>query len=162
IRARIEIREDDETLVATIAGGELGLVIGKHGQTIDAIQYLVNAIVWRGQGDDRKQVVIDAAGYRARREAALASLAVRSAARAAQRTGGRGAGRGGAGGRVGSRGREGARLAARGGRVVPAAGGARRRSDPLRRSERRARAGRAGCGAARRGARRIPSRPARP
>ena len=62
IRARIEIREDDETLVATIAGGELGLVIGKHGQTIDAIQYLVNAIVWRGQGDDRKQVVIDAAG----------------------------------------------------------------------------------------------------
>jgi spoIIIJ-associated protein len=83
IRARIEIREDDETLVATIAGGELGLVIGKHGQTIDAIQYLVNAIVWRGQGDDRKQVVIDAAGYRARREATLDSLAVRSAERAA-------------------------------------------------------------------------------
>jgi spoIIIJ-associated protein len=83
IRARIEIREDDETLVATIAGGELGLVIGKHGQTIDAIQYLINAIVWRGQGDDRKQVVIDAAGYRARREATLDSLAVRSAERAA-------------------------------------------------------------------------------
>src|SRR5206468_11002228 len=49
IRARVEIREDDETLVATIAGGELGLVIGKHGQTIDAIQYLINAILWRGQ-----------------------------------------------------------------------------------------------------------------
>jgi len=83
IRARIEIREDDETLVATIAGGELGLVIGKHGQTIDAIQYLINAIVWRGQGDDRKPVVIDAAGYRARREATLDSLAVRSAERVA-------------------------------------------------------------------------------
>ena len=83
IRARIEIQEDDETLTATIAGGELGLVIGKHGQTIDAIQYLINAIVWRGQGDDRKQVVIDAAGYRARREATLDSLAVRSAERAA-------------------------------------------------------------------------------
>ena len=83
IRARIEIREDDETLVATIAGGELGLVIGKHGQTIDAIQYLINAIVWRGQGDERKPVVIDAAGYRARREATLDSLAVRSAERAA-------------------------------------------------------------------------------
>jgi spoIIIJ-associated protein len=82
IRARIEIREDDETLLATIAGGELGLVIGKHGQTIDAVQYLINAIVWRGQGDDRKQVVIDAAGYRARREATLDSLAVRSAERA--------------------------------------------------------------------------------
>ncbi len=83
IRARIEIREHDETLVATIAGGELGLVIGKHGQTIDAIQYLINAIVWRGQGDERKPVVIDAAGYRARREATLDSLAVRSAERAA-------------------------------------------------------------------------------
>jgi len=83
IRARIEIQEDDETLTATIAGGELGLVIGKHGQTIDAIQYLINAIVWRGQGDDLKQVVIDAAGYRARREATLDSLAVRSAERAA-------------------------------------------------------------------------------
>ena len=83
IRARIEIREDDGTLVATIAGGELGLVIGKHGQTIDAIQYLINAIVWRGQGDERKPVVIDAAGYRARREATLDSLAVRSAERAA-------------------------------------------------------------------------------
>ena len=82
IRARIEIREDDETLVATIVGGELGLVIGKHGQTIDGIQYLINAIVWRGQGDDRKQVTIDAAGYRARREATLDSLAVRSAERA--------------------------------------------------------------------------------
>ena len=83
IRARIDIREDDETLLATIAGGELGLVIGKHGQTIDAIQYLINAILWRGQDDDRKPVVIDAAGYRARREATLDSLAVRSAERAA-------------------------------------------------------------------------------
>jgi spoIIIJ-associated protein len=83
IRARIEIREDDETLLATIAGGELGLVIGKHGQTIDAIQYLINAILWRGQDDERKPVVIDAAGYRARREATLDSLAVRSAERAA-------------------------------------------------------------------------------
>jgi spoIIIJ-associated protein len=83
IRARIEIQEDDETRVATIAGGELGHVIGKHGQTIDAIQYLINAIVWRGQGDERKPVVIDAAGYRARREATLDSLAVRSAERAA-------------------------------------------------------------------------------
>jgi spoIIIJ-associated protein len=83
IRAQIEIREDDETLLATIAGGELGLVIGKHGQTIDAIQYLINAILWRGQDDERKPVVIDAAGYRARREATLDSLAVRSAERVA-------------------------------------------------------------------------------
>jgi spoIIIJ-associated protein len=82
VRARIEIHEDDEILTATIAGRELGLVIGKHGQTIDAIQYLANAIVWRGRGDERKPVVVDAAGYRARRQASLDSLATRSAEQA--------------------------------------------------------------------------------
>jgi len=82
VRARIELREDEESLVASVVGRELGLVIGKHGQTIDAIQYLVNAIIWRGQTDDRKPVVVDAAGYRARREATLDALAVRNAERA--------------------------------------------------------------------------------
>ena len=80
--ARVELREDDEHLVATVSGRELGLVIGKHGQTIDSIQYLVNAIVWREHGEERKPVVIDAAGYRARREATLSTLAARSAERA--------------------------------------------------------------------------------
>jgi spoIIIJ-associated protein len=82
VSARVELREDDESLVATVAGRELGLVIGKHGQTIDAIQYLINAIVWRSQGDERKPVVVDAAGYRERREATLSTLAMRSAERA--------------------------------------------------------------------------------
>src|SRR5438132_202517 len=59
VASRVELREDDESLVATVAGRELGLVIGKHGQTIDAIQYLVNAIVWRAHGDERKPVVVD-------------------------------------------------------------------------------------------------------
>jgi spoIIIJ-associated protein len=81
VRGRVEISEDDESLQATVVGRELGLVIGKHGQTIDAIQYLVNAIVWRGHGDDRKPVVVDAAGYRARRDATLEGLAVRNAER---------------------------------------------------------------------------------
>ena len=82
VQAQISLREDEESLVASLGGRELGLVIGKHGQTIDAIQYLVNAIVWRGQTDGRKHVVVDAAGYRARREATLEALAVRSAERA--------------------------------------------------------------------------------
>ena len=82
VSAAVEIDEDDETVTATLVGRELGLVIGKHGQTIDAIQYLVNAIVWRGRGDERKAVVVDAAGYRARREASLSALARRSAERA--------------------------------------------------------------------------------
>jgi len=82
VSARIDIEENDETVTATLVGRELGLVIGKHGQTIDAIQYLANAIVWRGRGDERKAVVVDAAGYRARREATLSALAKRSADRA--------------------------------------------------------------------------------
>jgi spoIIIJ-associated protein len=82
VRAHVEFREEDETVVATLTGRELGLVIGKHGQTIDAIQYLVNAIVWRLHGDERKPIVVDAAGYRARRQASLDALAVRHAEQA--------------------------------------------------------------------------------
>ncbi len=77
----VSIREDDESLMAMLTGPDLGLVIGKHGQTIDAIQYLASAIVWRGQGD-RKSVVVDAAGYRDRRRASLEQLADRAAGEA--------------------------------------------------------------------------------
>ena len=86
VSARIEIDEREETVTATVVGRELGLVIGRHGQTIDAIQYLANAIVWRGRGDERKAVVVDAAGYRERREATLNALAKRSAERAVSST----------------------------------------------------------------------------
>jgi spoIIIJ-associated protein len=82
VHARLTIEEDDETLVAAFSGRDLGLLIGKHGQTIDAIQYLANAIVYRGQVEDRKAIVVDAAGYRERRKATLDALAVRSAERA--------------------------------------------------------------------------------
>lgn len=75
----IAIAEDDATLRATLSGVDLGLVIGKHGHTIDAIQYLANAIVWRGS-EERKEVVVDAAGYRERRRGALERIADRAAA----------------------------------------------------------------------------------
>jgi spoIIIJ-associated protein len=77
--AAVSLREDDEAVTATLVGGDLGRVIGRHGQTIDALQYLVNAIVHRG--DEFKPVVVDAAGYRARREATLETLAERTASR---------------------------------------------------------------------------------
>jgi len=83
-RCRIDLHEEEEALVATCTGGNLGLLIGKHGQTIDAIQYLANAVVSRAFPDDRQQIVVDASGYRARREATLASIARRSAERAVQ------------------------------------------------------------------------------
>jgi spoIIIJ-associated protein len=80
ISCRVEISEQEGSLVATCSGRDLGLLIGRHGQTIDAIQYLCNAILARqGAG---VSVVVDAAGYRARREATLASLATNAAEQA--------------------------------------------------------------------------------
>jgi spoIIIJ-associated protein len=80
VRCRIEIREDDATLLASCSGPDLGVLIGKRGQTIDAIQYLLNAIAARGE-EPRKEIVVDAAGYRERRRDALEGVAVRSAER---------------------------------------------------------------------------------
>jgi spoIIIJ-associated protein len=86
VNGRVDVQEDEEMIVATVGGPELGMLIGRHGQTIDAIQYLVNAIFYRRHADDRKEVVVDAAGYRARRRASLEALAVRSAQRALEDT----------------------------------------------------------------------------
>ena len=81
VDARVDVREDDEAVSVTCEGPELGMLIGRHGQTIDAIQYLANAIAARGRGADRKQVVVDAAGYRDRRRAILEALALETAER---------------------------------------------------------------------------------
>ncbi len=81
---RIDITEDEESIAATLVGPDLGLVIGKRGHTIDAIQYLANAILWRGGEGERKEVVVDAAGYRDRRRGALEDMADRAATDALQ------------------------------------------------------------------------------
>jgi spoIIIJ-associated protein len=82
VAARIDLVEEDDVITASCTGPDLGMLIGRHGQTIDAVQYLANAIMWRRHPDDRKEVVVDAAGYRERRRATLESLALRSADRA--------------------------------------------------------------------------------
>jgi spoIIIJ-associated protein len=81
---RVEVEEGDEQIVVTCEGGDLGMLIGRHGQTIDAVQYLANSIAWRRFEDTRKEIVVDAAGYRARRRELLESIAVRSAERAVE------------------------------------------------------------------------------
>jgi spoIIIJ-associated protein len=78
LEAAVTIRESPEGLTATFQGRDLGLVIGKHGQTIDAIQYLATAAVSR-VSETRTEVVVDAAGYRERRRATVESLADRAA-----------------------------------------------------------------------------------
>jgi spoIIIJ-associated protein len=81
VRCRVDVREDDDVITVSCSGEDLGILIGKRGQTIDAIQYLVNATRPRRQEAGAKSVVVDAAGYRARREATLKALAIRSAER---------------------------------------------------------------------------------
>jgi spoIIIJ-associated protein len=75
IEAQVEAHEDTAAIVVTCSGPDVGLLIGRHGQTIDAIQYLLNVIAYRAYGDEKKDVVVDAAGYRARRQATLETLA---------------------------------------------------------------------------------------
>jgi spoIIIJ-associated protein len=80
--ATVEVVETDDEIRATVEGpDEMGRLIGRHGQTIDALQHLA----WRAafhDRDQRKSVVVDAAGYRQRREEALHRQADRAASEA--------------------------------------------------------------------------------
>jgi spoIIIJ-associated protein len=81
LRGEVDITETDDELRATVNGDDLGLLIGKHGTTIDALQHLAARIAYPHAERD-KQVVIDAAGYRERREEALHRQADRAIAEA--------------------------------------------------------------------------------
>jgi spoIIIJ-associated protein len=82
VQCTVEIEDSEEEIRAVCDGHDLGMLIGRHGQTIDAIQYLANAILFRGRYEERKPVIVDAAGYRGRRQATLDALALRMAERA--------------------------------------------------------------------------------
>lgn len=76
--AEVEVVEVDGALRGTLHGEELGLFIGRHGQTIDAVQHLAQRAVATSIGEQRR-VVVDAEGYRARRQDALERQAVDAA-----------------------------------------------------------------------------------
>jgi spoIIIJ-associated protein len=80
--AAVRLEDDDDEVRATVTGADLGVLIGRHGQMIDSLQYLANAIAHRALGDERRRIVIDAAGYRARRASTLEGLARRTAEQA--------------------------------------------------------------------------------
>jgi spoIIIJ-associated protein len=62
----VEVEEADGVITGFIEGDDVGLLIGRRGQTIDAVQHLAQRIVFRG-GPSTARVVIDADGYRERR-----------------------------------------------------------------------------------------------
>ncbi len=79
--SQVTVSETDERIEVTCEGPDLGLLIGRHGQTIDAVQTLVGAIAARGVAEDqRREIVVDASGYRDRRRRTLESLALDAAA----------------------------------------------------------------------------------
>ena len=80
--AEVEVSEDEERLRGAIEGEDLGGLIGRHGQTIDALEHIAARVAWRGMEGDRKRVVVDAAGYRARRAEALERQAEKAATEA--------------------------------------------------------------------------------
>ena len=71
LSASVEVVVEDETITGTVHGTDLGLFIGRHGQTIEAVQHLAYRIAVHRADGERKRIVIDAEGYRARREEAL-------------------------------------------------------------------------------------------
>lgn len=78
----VGVEEDDERILLTIEGeDDYGLLIGKRGQTIDALQLLCYQAAFRGLRE-RKRVIVDAAGYRARRRETLEGRADRAAEQA--------------------------------------------------------------------------------
>jgi spoIIIJ-associated protein len=82
LRCAITVSEGDDSVTASCSGPDVAFFIGRHGQTIDAAQYLANAILARAHPEGRKVVTVDAGGYRDRRRTILESLAERSAERA--------------------------------------------------------------------------------
>jgi spoIIIJ-associated protein len=76
------VEEDGERISLSVDGADdYGLLIGKRGQTIDALQLLCYQAAFRGLRE-RKRVVLDAAGYRERRRQTLAGRADRAAEQA--------------------------------------------------------------------------------
>ena len=85
LNATVEVSTDGETVTGTLHGTDLGLFIGRHGQTIEAVQHLAYRIaVHRGDGV-RQRIVIDAEDYRARRQEALHRQADQAAEDAVRR-----------------------------------------------------------------------------
>ena len=82
----IEVLEDDDCVTLNIKGDGSGILIGRKGQTLDALQYVVNKIVHRSP-NVTKQVIVDTEGYREKRKETLLDLAKRLSEQAKTREG---------------------------------------------------------------------------
>jgi len=76
VEANVDLKEDSERILLNIQGDGSGLIIGRKGQTLDAMEYLINKIVHK-DAEDKKRIVVDTENYRFRREDSLVKLAQR-------------------------------------------------------------------------------------
>ncbi|MDD3926225.1 MAG: protein jag [bacterium] len=83
IDAELETWDEDGYIHINAEGPEMGIIIGRQGQTLDSIQFIVNLILNKHR-EDRIRVIVDAESYRERRKEILASTAEKMAARAVQ------------------------------------------------------------------------------
>lgn len=77
----VDVVNKDEQVTFNLSGEKIAMVIGRRGQTLNAIQHLVQVMLNR-QSSDFYRVIVDAEGYRARREETLQQLATRLADKA--------------------------------------------------------------------------------
>ncbi len=82
VRAAVAVAETASEVRVVISSDDPGLLIGRHGQMIDSIQHVANALAFREVGPERKHVTVEIGGYRERRIATLEATARRAAERA--------------------------------------------------------------------------------
>ena len=82
LEVRLEREDKEDCSIYNLIGENLGILIGKHGQTLDALQYLANLAANRGLSEEKVRIVIDVENYRSRREETLRRLALRLADKA--------------------------------------------------------------------------------
>ncbi len=80
VDVEVEKSEDEESIMLKITGKDSGIIIGRRGETLDALQYLTSLVVNR-QSEEYKRVTIDIENYRQKREDTLVKLAERLAER---------------------------------------------------------------------------------
>lgn len=85
IKTSVIAEEEGDLFKISLEGGQLGSIIGRRGETLDSLQYLANLVANKNAAE-RKRVILDAEGYRKRREETLISLAHKVADRV-KRTG---------------------------------------------------------------------------
>ncbi|MEW6523558.1 MAG: RNA-binding cell elongation regulator Jag/EloR [Bacillota bacterium] len=80
LEGTVDVRDSAERIYCDIEGPEVASLIGRHGQTLNALQYLANLVASR-ETQDRRRLIVDVSGYRRRREEKLVALVQRLAER---------------------------------------------------------------------------------